>query len=143
MLRLLEEQETRVRAPQDALIAGEGFGEMRPFDTQAFLARMHAKPAAQRGDENLLAVATGRSRSGRSLALHSGNWSLGQADSYNHDLVAAFGALPSGAWRRIMVEVRWGYRKHPFGSHMIYFRDNGDRVEIVRILYNKQDPERH
>lgn len=71
------------------------------------------------------------------------NWSLGQADSYHHDLVAAFGALASGARRGRMVEVRTGYLKHPCGSHMIYFRDNGDRIEIIRILHNKQDAERH
>lgn len=49
-LRLLEEHETRVRALQDALIAGEQSGEPRPFDNEAFLARMHAKHAAQRGN---------------------------------------------------------------------------------------------
>lgn len=42
-----------------------------------------------------------------------------------------------------MVEVRAGYLKHPCGSHTIYFRDNGDRIEIIRILHNKQDVERH
>ena len=42
-----------------------------------------------------------------------------------------------------MVEVRTGYLKHPCGFHMIYFRDNGDRIEIIRILHNKQDAERH
>jgi antitoxin ParD1/3/4 len=49
-LRLLEEHEARVRALQDALIAGEQSGEPRPFDSEAFLARMHAKHAAQRGN---------------------------------------------------------------------------------------------
>ncbi len=42
-LRLLEEHETRVRALQDALIAGEQSGEPRPFDSNAFLKRMHEK----------------------------------------------------------------------------------------------------
>ena len=41
-LRLLEEHEAKVRALQDALIAGEQSGEPRPFDSDAFLARMHA-----------------------------------------------------------------------------------------------------
>lgn len=49
-LRLLEEHEARVRALQDALIAGEQSGEPQPFDSEAFLARMHAKHAAQRGN---------------------------------------------------------------------------------------------
>jgi antitoxin ParD1/3/4 len=46
-LRLLEEHETKVRALQDALIAGEQSGTPRPFDSQAFLSRMHTKHAAK------------------------------------------------------------------------------------------------
>ena len=42
-LRLLEEHETRVKALQDALNAGLQSGEPRPFDSDAFLARMRAK----------------------------------------------------------------------------------------------------
>jgi len=44
-LRLLEEHEAQVKALQDALIAGEQSGEARPFDSEAFLARMHEKYA--------------------------------------------------------------------------------------------------
>ncbi|MGE0211420.1 MAG: type II toxin-antitoxin system ParD family antitoxin [Parvibaculaceae bacterium] len=39
-LRLLEEREARVRALQDALIAGEESGTPAPFDEEAFLRRM-------------------------------------------------------------------------------------------------------
>ena len=42
-LRLLEEHEARVRALQDALIAGEEWGESRPFDVEAFKARKRAE----------------------------------------------------------------------------------------------------
>jgi len=38
-LRLLEERETRVKALQDALTAGERSGPPRPFDFEAFKAR--------------------------------------------------------------------------------------------------------
>jgi antitoxin ParD1/3/4 len=44
-LRLLEEHEMKIRALQDALIAGEQSGEPRPFDDAAFLKRMHDKHA--------------------------------------------------------------------------------------------------
>lgn len=40
-LRLLQEHEARVKALQDALIAGEQSGEPQPFDSEAFLDRMH------------------------------------------------------------------------------------------------------
>ena len=42
-LRLLEEHETKVRALQNALIAGEESGEPRAFDNDAFVKRMRAK----------------------------------------------------------------------------------------------------
>lgn len=42
-LRLLEEREARVKALQDALVAGEESGEPRPFDPDDFLQRLHKK----------------------------------------------------------------------------------------------------
>jgi antitoxin ParD1/3/4 len=42
-LRLLEEHETRVRALQDALVAGERSGEPASFDFTAFKARKRAE----------------------------------------------------------------------------------------------------
>ncbi|MFT4184561.1 MAG: type II toxin-antitoxin system ParD family antitoxin [Rhizobium sp.] len=41
-LRLLEEHEAKVKALQDALIAGEESGQPVPFDNAAFLKRMRA-----------------------------------------------------------------------------------------------------
>lgn len=42
-LRLLEEHETKVQALKDALVAGENSGDPRPFDREAFQARMRQK----------------------------------------------------------------------------------------------------
>ena len=42
-LRLLEEHEAKVRALQEALIAGEESGPPVPFDNEVFLQRMRAK----------------------------------------------------------------------------------------------------
>ncbi len=42
-LRLLEEHETKVKALQDALIAGENSAPPRPFDGKSFLKKMRAK----------------------------------------------------------------------------------------------------
>jgi antitoxin ParD1/3/4 len=44
-LRLLEEHEAKVKALQDALIAGEESGPPAPFDSEAFLQRMRARHA--------------------------------------------------------------------------------------------------
>jgi antitoxin ParD1/3/4 len=46
-LRLLQEHEAKVKALEAALIEGEESGEARPFDSEAFLARMHAKYEAK------------------------------------------------------------------------------------------------
>ncbi|MFT3757939.1 type II toxin-antitoxin system ParD family antitoxin [Thauera sp.] len=42
-LRLLEEHETKLKTLQEALNAGRQSGEPRPFDSEAFLSRMHAQ----------------------------------------------------------------------------------------------------
>ena len=42
-LRLLEEHEAKVKALQDALIAGEQSGEPHPFDFDSFKARKRAE----------------------------------------------------------------------------------------------------
>jgi antitoxin ParD1/3/4 len=47
-LRLLEEREAKLEQLRDALIEGEQSGPARPFDEEAFLARMHAEHAALR-----------------------------------------------------------------------------------------------
>lgn len=67
------------------------------------------------------------------------NWSLAQADGYHRDLVATFEDLASGTKRGRDVDVRPGYLKCPVGSHMIYFRDSGDQIEVIRILHQRQD----
>lgn len=48
-LRLLEEHETKVKALQDALVAGEQSGEPQPFDFEGFKARKRAKLAQATG----------------------------------------------------------------------------------------------
>ena len=48
-LRLLQEHEAKVKALEAALIEGEESGEAQPFDSEAFLARMHAKYDAKHG----------------------------------------------------------------------------------------------
>ena len=42
-LRLLEEQELRLRALRDALIEGEQSGEAEPFDSEAFFAEVQER----------------------------------------------------------------------------------------------------
>lgn len=71
------------------------------------------------------------------------NWGPDQADLYTDRLRDACQALAAGLKRARTVDVRPGYLKLPAGSHVIYFRDSGDQLEIIRILHGKQDTERH
>jgi antitoxin ParD1/3/4 len=47
-VRFLEENETKVKALQDALVAGEQSGELRPFNFDAFKARKRSEYKGQR-----------------------------------------------------------------------------------------------
>jgi len=52
-------------------------------------------------------------------------------------------ALASGERRSRKVHVRPGYLKCRSGSHVIFFRDLGDTLGIVRIPHGAQDTGRH
>lgn len=70
-------------------------------------------------------------------------WSLAQADSYHRNLVATFEALATSRVAGRKADVRLGYLKRPCGAHVIYFRDHGDRLDIIRILHQRQDVTRN
>lgn len=41
-------------------------------------------------------------------------------------------------------EVRPGYRKHPVGTHTLYYRVAGvEVIDVVRILHQRMDIDRH
>lgn len=71
------------------------------------------------------------------------NWSLAQADSYYRSLVAEIEALAAGTKKGRAVDVQPGYLKRSCGAHVIYFRDRGDLLEIIRVLHGRQDVERN
>ncbi|RFB77966.1 type II toxin-antitoxin system RelE/ParE family toxin [Methylovirgula sp. 4M-Z18] len=71
------------------------------------------------------------------------HWGPDQADRYTDEIRDACQALASGVRRGRPVDVRPGYLKYATGAHMIYFRDHGDRVEIIRILHQRQDVSRN
>lgn len=70
-------------------------------------------------------------------------WSVAQADSYYRQLITEIGVLAAGKTRGRHCTVRAGYLKRSCGSHVIFFRDLGDALEIIRILHGAQDVERH
>ena len=71
------------------------------------------------------------------------NWSIEQADSYYRSLVAVFKGLAEGAKHGSPVEVSPDYQKYLCGSHVVYFLDCSERLDVIRILHQRQDAERH
>jgi toxin ParE1/3/4 len=71
------------------------------------------------------------------------NWSRAQADRYHRSLIAEVEALAAGKKMGWSSSVRPGLMKRSCGSHVIYYRDLPDRLEIIRILHGAQDVERH
>jgi toxin ParE1/3/4 len=44
---------------------------------------------------------------------------------------------------RECTEVRRGYRMYPSGSHVLFYRQTADGIDVVRILHERMDYERH
>ena len=71
-------------------------------------------------------------------------WGIDQAESYTRELqrnIEAIAAQPNKG--RSCPEVRSGYFKIPSGSHVVFYRMTGQRVEVVRVLHSRMDFERH
>ena len=70
-------------------------------------------------------------------------WSMEQADTYHRNLVAAFEALAIGWKQGRPADVLPGFQKYLCGSHVIYFMDYPNHLDVIRILHQRQDAERH
>lgn len=70
-------------------------------------------------------------------------WSLGQADEYHRAIIKAVEGLASGSnvWQK--TTVREGYWKYPVGRHVIFFRNPEGFLDVIRILHQAMDMERH
>lgn len=71
------------------------------------------------------------------------NWSTEQADTYYHGFVAAFEGLAAGTKHGRPARVLPDFQKYLCGSHVIYFLDHPDHLDIIRILHQRQDAQRH
>ena len=72
------------------------------------------------------------------------HWGEAQAEIYTRGIQAACEALSNGTLvSRSADDIRAGYRKAAVGSHVMFFRMQADVVEIIRILHQSMDIERH
>jgi toxin ParE1/3/4 len=71
-------------------------------------------------------------------------WGLDQAETYLRRLQTVIEAVAADPNRgRRCDEIRPGYRKHPAGSHVLFYRLLPDGIDIVRILHRRMDFDRH
>lgn len=70
------------------------------------------------------------------------NWSMEQADSYHRSLVAAFEGLAAGT-KQGRPSVLPDFQKYLCGARVVYFRDCTDHLDVIRVLHQRQDAERH
>ena len=70
------------------------------------------------------------------------HFGVAQSNRYRDQLKQRFTVLADHPFQYPAVDhIRNGYRRSVCGAHSIYFRVDGENVEIVRILKN-QDPEK-
>jgi len=71
-------------------------------------------------------------------------WDIDQAEKYVRELWTAMQdqALDASTSADIS-DVRKEYRKIRSGSHVIFFKLTGDGIDVVRILHQRMDFERH
>jgi toxin ParE1/3/4 len=71
-------------------------------------------------------------------------WGADQADSYLRGIFSMMWTLAErpSLGRRIE-EVRPGYLKFPVASHVIFYRQTAEGIDVIRILHKRMDLERH
>jgi toxin ParE1/3/4 len=70
-------------------------------------------------------------------------WSAEQADRYHRGLVTVFEDLATGRKIGRPVDIRDGYLKCVFGSHVVYFRPSSAGIDVIRVLHGRMDANRH
>lgn len=70
-------------------------------------------------------------------------WGLDQADSYIDAIRDACYSLAKGTANGRPAEVLPYFQKYLCGSHVIYFLDYQDHLDVIRVLHQRQDAERH
>lgn len=71
-------------------------------------------------------------------------WGVDQAEKYLRELWAAIQMQANDHTTSTDIrDVRPGYRKFGSGSHVIFFKLLDDGIDVIRILHQRMDFERH
>lgn len=71
------------------------------------------------------------------------HWSLAQADQYHRVLVGAIESLAKGIKTGRKTDIRPGYFRYSAGQHLIFYRQADAGLDIIRILHQRMDIDRH
>jgi toxin ParE1/3/4 len=71
-------------------------------------------------------------------------WGAEQADTYLDQLNDGIAILAENPRLGINCDpIRQGYRRLHIKHHMVYYRITLTRIDLIRVLYEEMDPERH
>lgn len=71
-------------------------------------------------------------------------WDAQQAENYVREIQAAIERIAADPLRGRAVDgIREGYRRYSIGSHLLFYIEREDAVDIIRILHQRMDPTRH
>ncbi|KGE10506.1 type II toxin-antitoxin system RelE/ParE family toxin [Burkholderia gladioli] len=70
-------------------------------------------------------------------------WSLEQAERYVGDLVEAFERLARGDWVGRSSRASDDYRRYLVGSHVVFYRETTTTLDVIRVLHQRMDVDRH
>jgi toxin ParE1/3/4 len=71
-------------------------------------------------------------------------WGLGQAEKYTRDIWQRIEAVAERpAIGQECSDIRAGYHKISCGSHVLFYRFTAGGIDIVRILHERMDFQRH
>jgi toxin ParE1/3/4 len=71
-------------------------------------------------------------------------WDVRQAEKYILEVRTAMERIAADPDRgRACEEIRAGYRRYGIGSHVLFYLERSEGVDIVRILHQRMDPMRH
>jgi toxin ParE1/3/4 len=71
-------------------------------------------------------------------------WGVVQADRYILDLVSAIEtAAANPRSGHACDEIRPGYFKLPSGSHVVFDKIAGEKIDVIRVLHRRMDFDRH
>jgi toxin ParE1/3/4 len=71
-------------------------------------------------------------------------WDIRQAETYVNEIRAAIERIAVDPRRgRTCDEIRDGYHRYSIGSHVLFYVEGSDGVEVIRVLHQRMDPTRH